>query len=151
MYSADLEALWLRIILYCIIDDPNAAFREFSKMTLGSKIRWAQIDLSNHYHEKYLQHEKDFEWLWQFNEYRGRLIHCDIVPIDEDFTNFYILDIQEIHGEWRITPIHHTKHDVAVKLGDFGKMIKKFAETAKDIIETVSQKYPELIKPAKAS
>lgn len=149
-YSADMEALLLKIILYCIVGDASVAFREFRTMTLGSKLGWAQKDLSKYFPSKYADVAKHFDWLWQFNEYRGRLIHGDIQWIDNDYNNFYILDIQQINGEWRINPIHHTITDVGMKLADFGKLIIEFADTAHDIIQEVSKKYPELIKSAKA-
>ena len=149
-YSADMEALLLRVILYCIVDDPSVAYREFSKMTLGSKIHWAQKDLMKYFPDKYNTHEQDFKWLWQFNEYRGRLIHGDIIWIPNDFNNFYVMAIEEINGEWRITPVHHTRVDVVKKLAEFGKLIINFAETAKDIIQTVETKYPELNKSSQA-
>jgi hypothetical protein len=149
-HSADMEALLLRLILYCIVDDPSVAYRKFSKMTLGSKILWAQKDLLKYYPEKHALHEQDFEWLWQFNDYRGRLIHGDIIWIPNDFNNFYVMAIEEINGEWKITPIHHTKVDVVKKLVEFGKVIINFANTAKDIIQIVEIKYPELNKSHKS-
>jgi hypothetical protein len=148
--SADMESLLFRLILYCIIDDSQVAFREFSKMTMGGKIHWAQKDLKKYHNAKYLEHKEDFKWLWQFNGFRGQLIHCDFVWKDEGYNEFDVLDIQLVNDEWRIVPITYTKQDVAKRLGDFGQMIKKFGETTLDIIKVVTQKYPELIKPSNA-
>ncbi len=149
--SADMESLLFRLILYCIIDDPSVAFREFSTMTLGGKLHWAQKDLKKYHHSKYLEHEEDFKWLWEFNKFRGQLIHCDFVWKDKTYNQFDVLDIQLINDEWRIVPITYTKQDVVKKLGDFGIMIKKFGETTLDIIEAVTQKYPNLINSNNAS
>jgi hypothetical protein len=148
--SADMESLLFRLILYCIIGDPSVAFRDFGKMTMGGKIHWAQKDLKKYHREKFLAHEEDFKWLWQFNEFRGQMIHCDFVWKDKNYHQFDVLDIQLINDAWRVVPITYTNQDVIKKLADFGQMIKKFGETTLDIIEVVTQKYPELSKSSNA-
>jgi hypothetical protein len=147
--SADMESLLFRLILYCILNDPSVAFRDFGKMTMGGKIHWAQKDLKKYHNDKYLEHEEDFKWLWRFNEFRGQLIHCDFVWKDKDYYQFDVLDIQLINNQWRVLPITYTRQNVIKRLADFGQLIKKFGETTLDIIEVVTQKYPELSKPSK--
>lgn len=149
--SADIEALLLRIILYCIVDKPNVAFHNFKKMTLGGKLHWAQKDLKKYDKQRYLQHKEDFDWLFKFNEIRGQLIHCDIVWSNKDFSEFKIIDIQLVDGEWRIIPVLHTKKDLLTQLLKFRTVILKFAETCKEMIAEVNQKYPELSKSSKSA
>ncbi|MBI1783036.1 MAG: hypothetical protein HYR66_16975 [Sphingobacteriales bacterium] len=144
--SADMEALLLRLILYCIVDKPNEAYRKFRHLTLGQKIRWAKKDLKEFYPKKFEQHKNDFENLSKFNEFRGQLIHCDIIWKDDTYNIFSVLDIRKIKNEWRIVPVQYSKHDVALKVSEFGKLIINFAQTTKNIIEEVENKYPELIK-----
>jgi hypothetical protein len=142
--SADMEALLFRLILYCTIDDPAVVYRDFSKITLKKKIKWAERDIQTHYNEKYKLIRNEFEPLRLFNEFRGRLIHCDIIWKDQTYNEFSVLDIQKIDGEWRIVPIIYTKQQVVKRLAEFGKQIVNFAHITKDIIAIVEKKHPEL-------
>ncbi len=149
-HSADMEALLFRLILYCSIDDHEAANRDFTNMTLTDKIVLARVDLRKNYPDRFLNHKKHFASLNKFNKFRGRLIHCDIVWDETKPNEFKVLDVQKINGEWRIVPIKYTIQDVARKCADFGKLIIEFANSTKDIIAIVDKKYPELNKAAKS-
>ena|ERR1043165_1342669 len=149
-YSADLEGLLLRLILYCIKDDPSAAYKKFSRLTLDSKLKWAKKELKKHHPAKFKQHEKEFKSLSRFNEFRGQLLHCCIVWKDDTHNEFSVIDIKKIKGEWKIISVPYTKQDLAVRLDKFAKLIINFTNTTKDILQTVEAKYPELNKFCKA-
>ena len=72
--SADIEALLLRIILYCIVDKPNEAFRNFKNLTSGKKLKWAKKDLEQYDNLRYQKRIKDFEWLKDFNKEERQII-----------------------------------------------------------------------------
>jgi len=144
--SADMESLLLRFILYCIVDKPGVAFHNFKKMTLGGKIHWAIKDLKQYDNARYIKHKEDFDWLKEFNDLRGQLIHCDIIDNNSDFTEFTMMDIQLVEREWRIVQIKHTKENLLEQLMKFRMVILTMAETCKEMIEEVNHKFPELSK-----
>ena len=149
-HSADMEALLFRIILYASIDDTEAADRDYTKMTLNDKIILARRDLKRNYPQTFTKHQKHFTALNKFNTFRGRLIHCDMVWNDKKSNEFKILDVKKIRDEWRIITIKYTMPEVIKKCVDFGKLILEFAESAKDIIAVVAQKYPKINKTSKS-
>ncbi len=147
--SADMEALLFRLILYCSIDDPEAADRNFTKLTLTDKIILARRDLRKNYPERFEKHKKHFAALNKFNTFRGRLIHCDIVWDEKKEKQFSVLDVKLVNKKWKIVPIKYTLEEVARKCFEFGQLILEFAHSAKDIIAIVAQKYPEVNKSSK--
>jgi hypothetical protein len=148
--SADIEWLLLRIILYCIVDDPSVAVRKFNKMTLGDKISWAKKDLEKYYHDKYKQHEKEFTHLLSFNNLRKLFIHGEIKWDNNQYNSFKIYYLEWQNKKWRLKPTAFTKKEIALKVSEFGNTIISFAKTAKDIIEKVQEKYPDLTNSSNA-
>ncbi len=150
--SADMEALLLKIILYCIVDDPNATIRKFKGMMMGSKIEMAEKDLKQYHPEEYTKYEDDFKIMWEFNKLRVILAHCLIMWDEEkkstDF--FYYTELIKEQENYRMVRYKMLIQVVIDKLESFKGSIFKMACMAQRMIDEFNHKYPNFLSPSQA-
>ena len=143
--SADMEALLLKIILYCIVDDPNATIRQFEGMMLGSKLNMAKQDLKKYHPKEFKKYAQDFKQMEKFSKLRGKLAHCQMMWDENkaDSSFFYYIDIKKIKGEYRMIRPKLSIAHVTKKTDEFKQNILKMASVAQKMVEEFNNKYPE--------
>jgi hypothetical protein len=150
--SADMEALLLKIILYCIVDDPNATIRQFEGMMLGAKLQMAKGDLRKYHPKVFTKHSAEFKQMEKFTKLRGKLAHCQIMWDEngKDSSWFYYIDIKKIKGEYRIIRPKLSVEYVGKKMDAFKKSIFNMAEVAQKMITEFNLKYPNFDSSSQA-
>lgn len=140
--SADMEHTLLRIILYCIVDDPTPVIRNFKNMTMGKKIKFAQHDLKKYHSELYKTLESDFKELWRINNIRGQVAHCKIIWDETDESFIDVLDIEKVDEQWRMVKTRFTKVQLGIEIENFRRLILRMAEVCQLMIDDFVRKYP---------
>lgn len=144
--SADMEQTLLRIILYCIVDDPTPVLRNFKNMTMGRKIKFAQDDLKKYQPDLYKTLEEDFKELWRINAIRGQIAHCNFIWDETDTSFLDILDIDLIEKEWRFIKIRYTRVQIVEEVEKYRKLILRMAHVCQFMIDDFNHKYPDFKK-----
>lgn len=145
--SADMEGLLLKIILYCIVDDPHATVRKFKGLMMGKKIEMAEADLKHYHPDEYSEREEDFKVMWEFNRIRRILAHCLIMWDEEEKSTeyFYYVDMIEEQGIYRMVRPRMTMKEVLDKIDAFKKSMLKMAFFTQKLIEDFNHKYPNFL------
>jgi hypothetical protein len=150
--SADMESILLKIILYCIVDDPNATIRKFEEMTLGQKLNMAKLDLKKYHLPQFKKYLTEFKQMEKFVKLRGKLAHCQIEwdESEKDDSWFQYIDIKKVKGDYRMIKVKLSVKEVQNKFDVFRINILKMSYVADEMIKNFNYKYPNFFSSSNA-